>query len=407
MTLAAPKGAAATGFDPTSLSVVANEPIELDFNNQDPGIQHNVVIFSEDPADNPDAKEVFSGALVTGAAEAKYDVPPLAPGTFFFHCVVHPTTMIGTIDSAEGGGEGGGGGGGGGTTVVAKDLAFDTDQIDLTAGQPTTLTFDNEDAGIPHNIAIYSDDSLSETLFQGTQFPGIASRGVSDPGARCGDVLLPLRRPHHDERHGGGRSGRGLGSRAANRRRTPPARPVPPAEPFAAPLLAWSTWAADTSSSPPQWRSRCPRPPARAAARTTGRRTSSERRRWTSPPPRWPATPSDGQPLALADLRGNVVVVNFWATWCDPCRDEQPELVGLADDYRAKGVEFLGVNERDDTAKARAWIEEFDVPYPSIVDEPGAWADDFAFFGLPDTYVIDRRGHRSAGPSTGRPTRRS
>jgi thiol-disulfide isomerase/thioredoxin len=100
----------------------------------------------------------------------------------------------------------------------------------------------------------------------------------------------------------------------------------------------------------------------------------------------------DGQPLALADLRGNVVVVNFWATWCDPCRDEQPELVGLADDYRAKGVEFLGVNERDDTAKARAWIQEFDVPYPSIVDEPGAWADDFAFFGLPDTYVIDAEG---------------
>ena len=69
MALAAPKGAAATGFDPTSLSVVANEPIELDFTNQDPGIQHNVVIFGEDPADNPDAKDVFSGALVTGAAE--------------------------------------------------------------------------------------------------------------------------------------------------------------------------------------------------------------------------------------------------------------------------------------------------------------------------------------------------
>ena len=105
----------------------------------------------------------------------------------------------------------------------------------------------------------------------------------------------------------------------------------------------------------------------------------------------------EGQPLALADLRGNVVVVNFWATWCDPCRDEQPELVSLADDYRARGVEFLGVNERDDTAKARAWIEEFDVPYPSIVDEPGAWADDFAFFGLPDTYVIDRPGHDPLG----------
>ena len=110
------------------------------------------------------------------------------------------------------------------------------------------------------------------------------------------------------------------------------------------------------------------------------------------PAPRWRATPWMAGRSHSSDLRGNVVVVNFWATWCDPCRDEQPELVGLADDYRAKGVEFLGVNERDDTAKARGWIEEFDVPYPSIVDESGAWADDFAFFGLPDTYVIDPEG---------------
>jgi plastocyanin len=109
----------------------------------------------------------------------------LTPGTFFFHCAVHPTTMIGTIDSAEGA-EGGGGGGGGGTTVVAKDLAFDTDQIDLTAGQPTTLTFDNEDAGIPHNIAIYSDDSLAESLFQGTQFPGIATEEYQIPALDAG-----------------------------------------------------------------------------------------------------------------------------------------------------------------------------------------------------------------------------
>ncbi len=100
----------------------------------------------------------------------------------------------------------------------------------------------------------------------------------------------------------------------------------------------------------------------------------------------------DGKTLDSNDFKGKVVLVNFWATWCDPCRDEQPELVELSDDYRDRGVEFLGVNERDDTAKARAWVKEFAVPYPSIVDEPGAWADDFAFFGLPDTYVIDRAG---------------
>jgi cytochrome c biogenesis protein CcmG/thiol:disulfide interchange protein DsbE len=100
-----------------------------------------------------------------------------------------------------------------------------------------------------------------------------------------------------------------------------------------------------------------------------------------------------GGTLALSDLGGKVVVVNFWATWCAPCRDEQPELVRLSDDYRDRGVEFLGVFERDsDLAKGKAWVKEFGVPYPSIVDEPGAWADDFAFFGLPDTYVIDRAG---------------
>jgi Copper binding proteins, plastocyanin/azurin family. len=183
--LTAPKGAAATGFEPTTLSVAANQPIELDFSNQDPGIQHNVVIFSVDPASNPDAQPLFSGALVSGPSETPYAVPSLAPGTFFFHCAVHPTTMLGTIKSAEGGG-------GGGLTVAAKSLAFDTKEIDIPAGQPTTITFDNQDAGVLHNIAIYNDASASKILFQGEQFPGVDSREYQipalDPGTyyfRC------------------------------------------------------------------------------------------------------------------------------------------------------------------------------------------------------------------------------
>lgn len=112
----------------------------------------------------------------------------------------------------------------------------------------------------------------------------------------------------------------------------------------------------------------------------------------TLPAPALAGNTVQGGNEVLADLRGSVVVVNFWATWCTPCRNEQPDLVQLANDYHDRGVKFLGVFERDDTAKARAWVKEFHVPYPSIVDEPGAWADDFAFFGLPDTYVIDRSG---------------
>jgi plastocyanin len=84
--------------------------------------------------------------------------------------------MVGTIESAAGGG-----GAGAGLTVTAKSLAFDTGEIDLPAGQPTTLTFDNQDAGIPHNIAIYTDDSLSTVLFQGEQFPGVDSREYQIP----------------------------------------------------------------------------------------------------------------------------------------------------------------------------------------------------------------------------------
>jgi plastocyanin len=185
LTLAAPEGAAATGFDPTQLTAVANEPIELDFDNQDPGVQHNVVVFDQDPADNPDIEALFTGDLIAGGTQTKYPVPALPAGTFFFHCAVHPTTMTGTLESAEGeGGEGGEGGGG--PVVVAKALAFDTDEIDLPAGQPTALTFDNEDAGVPHNIAIYNDDSLSETLFQGEQFPGIATQEYAIPALEAG-----------------------------------------------------------------------------------------------------------------------------------------------------------------------------------------------------------------------------
>ena len=94
-------------------------------------------------------------------------------GTYYFHCAVHPGTMFGTIDV--------GAGGGGGSTVTAKSLAFSTNEIDLPAGQATTLTFDNQDAGIPHNIAIYTDSSKSKALFQGEQFPGVSSRPYDIP----------------------------------------------------------------------------------------------------------------------------------------------------------------------------------------------------------------------------------
>jgi DsbE subfamily thiol:disulfide oxidoreductase len=99
-----------------------------------------------------------------------------------------------------------------------------------------------------------------------------------------------------------------------------------------------------------------------------------------------------GGAVVPADYRGKVVVVNFWATWCGPCRKEQPGLEKVWKEFRARGVYFLGVNYRDDPAAARAYVKQFAVTYPSIQDRAGALAFDFGFVGLPDTYVVDRSG---------------
>lgn len=89
---------------------------------------------------------------------------------------------------------------------------------------------------------------------------------------------------------------------------------------------------------------------------------------------------------------GDVLVINVWANWCDPCRREQPQLVRLANRYRDEGVRFLGINYQDDRDAARAWVREFEVPYPSLFDPSGRSAADLGFPALPDTYVVDPGG---------------
>jgi len=101
----------------------------------------------------------------------------------------------------------------------------------------------------------------------------------------------------------------------------------------------------------------------------------------------------DGSPIDAATYAdGSVLVINVWADWCDPCREEQPQLVRLADRYEDDGVRFLGINYQDDRHAARAWVQEFGVPYPSLFDPSGRSAADLGFPFLPDTYVVDRGG---------------
>jgi len=99
-----------------------------------------------------------------------------------------------------------------------------------------------------------------------------------------------------------------------------------------------------------------------------------------------------GSEIALEDFRGEVVVLNFWASWCSPCRREAPGLAKVAEAHEGPGVQFVGVNYVDDRAAAKAFEDEFELPYPSAYDPSGSLGDDYRLAGLPTTFIVDRRG---------------
>lgn len=99
-----------------------------------------------------------------------------------------------------------------------------------------------------------------------------------------------------------------------------------------------------------------------------------------------------GGTVSLDALRGHIVVLNFWATWCTPCRKEAPAFQRLSDEYRDRGVRFLGMNERDSRAAAQSFFREFKLRYPSGFDPSGALADDFALYAMPTTFLVDPSG---------------
>jgi thiol-disulfide isomerase/thioredoxin len=99
-----------------------------------------------------------------------------------------------------------------------------------------------------------------------------------------------------------------------------------------------------------------------------------------------------GSAWQLSDRRGRVVLVNFWATWCPPCREETPGLVRLYRSYRPRGVEMVGIDMDDDPAQAvPGFVRSFHIPYPVLVPDSGF---DLAneIDSLPTTLLIDRQG---------------
>ena len=110
--------------------------------------------------------------------------------------------------------------------------------------------------------------------------------------------------------------------------------------------------------------------------------------------PPFSAQDLDGKPVALADLRGKVVVLNEWATWCEPCRAEIPQLEALYRELAPRGLVMVGVSvDAFGTASdVRDFAREHDMTYPIWLDPDKHFAAKFVTVGVPETFVIDRAG---------------
>lgn len=96
--------------------------------------------------------------------------------------------------------------------------------------------------------------------------------------------------------------------------------------------------------------------------------------------------------LTLSDLRGSPIVLNYWASWCLPCREEAPLLERGWTRFGRRGVVFLGLNMQDLTQDARGFIREFGISYPNVRDQSDRTARKWGVTGLPETFFVDRRG---------------
>ena len=111
-----------------------------------------------------------------------------------------------------------------------------------------------------------------------------------------------------------------------------------------------------------------------------------------APAPDFQVTRFDGDTLRLSELHGQVVVLNFWASWCPPCRREMPAFEDAWLDSRDDGVVFVGLATGDIEADARAFAAQVGVTYPLGLDLDGAVADEYLVRVMPTTYFIDREG---------------
>jgi thiol-disulfide isomerase/thioredoxin len=99
-----------------------------------------------------------------------------------------------------------------------------------------------------------------------------------------------------------------------------------------------------------------------------------------------------GAHIDLTSMRGHVVLIDFWASWCGPCRAEQPELNAMYHTYAPKGVDIVGVDMRDDDVAGLAFVHTFSVPYPSLSDPSSSIAGAWDVPAPPELVVVDAQG---------------
>jgi peroxiredoxin len=113
----------------------------------------------------------------------------------------------------------------------------------------------------------------------------------------------------------------------------------------------------------------------------------------SGPAPNFQLSTRDGSQISLAGLQGDVVMINFWATWCGPCRQEMPHLEALYQRYSSLGFTLLGVNVEDDLKGAEAWLAETPVSFPILFDSQNDVTKLYDVIAMPSTVLVDRTGN--------------
>lgn len=113
-------------------------------------------------------------------------------------------------------------------------------------------------------------------------------------------------------------------------------------------------------------------------------------------PPDFTGHTADARQLSLSELRGKVVLINFWASWCRECRPEMPVLQSLHRELAARGLVIVGINAREDARAVARYAEELGLTFPLVLDPAGKINDLYGVIGLPTTFVVARDGRAVA-----------